>query len=60
MIKKLKQILDTYTDEELDKMALWIDCDVEPELVIIEPNSDGDNIVLITDKEKVKVDDMQY
>lgn len=56
MLKKLKDILNTYTEEELEDMDIWIDCDTSIELIIIEEG----NIVLITDKEKVKINDRQY
>lgn len=52
MLKKLKDILNTYTDEELKKMDLWIDCKSNINYII----TDSDNIVLVTDGVELKID----
>lgn len=52
MIKKLRDILNTYTEEELKELDLWINSSVEVEQIII----DGWGIDLITKDMKVKVE----
>lgn len=39
MLKKLKDILNTYTDEELNNMELWIDSRGKIEEIIIDDYS---------------------
>lgn len=51
MLKKLKDILNTYTDSELEDMNLWIDSNVGIENILIDEN----NIDLITDYVEIKV-----
>lgn len=51
MLKKLKDILNTYTDEELEDMDLWINSDVEIGNIIIDENS----IDLITTDGEIEV-----
>lgn len=53
MLKKLKDILNTYTDEELNELDLWIDSTCKIEQIIV----DDYNIVLITNNAEVKVND---
>lgn len=36
MIKKLKDILNTYTDTELEDMDLWVNSDVKVDSVLVE------------------------
>lgn len=53
MIKKLKDILNTYTDDELEELDLWIDSRTKVDSIWVE-----DYIInLITDKAKVKIND---
>ena len=52
MIKKLRDILNTYTEEELEELDLWINSSVEVEQIII----DGYSIDLITKDTKVNVE----
>ena len=53
MLNKLKDILNTYTDEELNELELWIDSTYKIEQIIV----DDYNIVLITNNAEVKVND---
>lgn len=39
MLKKLKYILASYDDEELEDMELWVDAEQPIEMIITEPNS---------------------
>jgi hypothetical protein len=53
MIKKLKDILNTYTDDELEELDLWIDSRTKVDSIWVE-----DYIInLITDEAKVKIND---
>ena len=49
---KLKGILNGLSDEELKKYDLWIDDDKGVEVIAVDKSS----IVLITDKEKLKIE----
>lgn len=51
MIKKLKDILNTYTDNELEELDLWIDSRTKVDSIWVEDY----NINLITDEAKVKI-----
>lgn len=51
MIKKLKDILNTYTDEELEDMILWINSSDELSNIIIDENS----IDLITSDSEIEI-----
>lgn len=51
MIKKLKDILNTYTDNELEKLDLWIDSRTKVDSIWVE----NYNINLITDEAKVEI-----
>ena len=53
MLNKLRDILNTYTDEELKELELWIDSTYKIEQIIV----DDYNIVLITNNAEVKVND---
>lgn len=53
MVKKLKDILNTYTDEELNNMDLWINALDKVEIIYIE----DDDIILITEEAEVKIND---
>lgn len=51
MIKKLKDILNTYSDEELEDMILWINSSDELSNIIIDENS----IDLITSDSEIEI-----
>ena len=53
MIKKLKDILNTYTADELEELDLWIDSRTKVDSIWVE-----DYIInLITDEAKVEIND---
>lgn len=54
MIKALKWILNSYTDEELEDMDLWVDSYVNVTNILINNN----NIDLITASAEIKVNDL--
>lgn len=54
MIKALKWILNSYTDEELEDMELWVDSYVNVTNIFINNN----NIDLITASAEIKVNDL--
>lgn len=39
MIKKLRDILNTYTDEELEGLELWINSNDEVDKIIVDDHS---------------------
>lgn len=51
MLKKLKDILNTYTDEELKELDLWINSSNMVEQIIV----DDYNIDLITNNVEVRI-----
>lgn len=51
MLKKLKDILNTYTDNELEELDLWIDSRIKVDSIWVEDY----NINLITDEAKVEI-----
>lgn len=53
MLNKLKDILNTYTDEELKELDLWINSTCKIEQIVV----DDYNIVLITNNAEVKIND---
>lgn len=53
MLNKLRDILNTYTDEELKELDLWINSSHEVKQIIV----DDYNIDLITNNAEVKVND---
>ena len=54
MLNRLKKILNTYTDKELEGMDLWINSNEYVDTIII----DDVNINLITSGTEIKVNDM--
>ena len=54
MLNRLKKILNTYTDKELEGMDLWINSNEGVDAIII----DDININLITNGAEIKVNDM--
>lgn len=55
MIKKLKDILNTYTDEQLKDMELWVNSSWEIDKFIIDDHS----IDLITDCMRIDLNEEQ-
>lgn len=55
-IIRLKKILNTFTDKELEEIDLWIDNDAGIEIIAINTNS----ISLITDSSKLKINGMDW
>ena len=53
---RLKKILNTFTDKELEEYELWINNDTGVELIAIDDNG----ICLITDKEKLKINGLDW
>ena len=51
MIKKLRDILNTYTDEELEELDIWIDSRTKVDSIWVEEY----HITLITDEASVDV-----
>lgn len=51
MLKKLKDILNSYTDNELEELDLWIDSRTKVDSIWVEEY----NINLITDEAKVEI-----
>lgn len=56
ILVKLKAILNGLSDEELKKYDLWIDNDRGVEVIAVDDNS----IVLVTDKEKLKINNREW
>ena len=54
MLNRLKKILNTYTDKELETMDLWVNSNEYVDIIII----DDVNINLITSSAEIKVNDM--
>ena len=54
MLNRLKKILNTYTDKELEGMDLWINSEEYVDTILI----DDININLITRDAEIKVNDM--
>ena len=51
-LKHLKNILNTYSDIELEGMDMWVNCSDEVSYILI----DEDNINLIAKNAEIKVD----
>lgn len=51
MIKKLKDILNTYTDEELEEIEIWVNSRAEVASIII----DEDSINLISNENIIDI-----
>lgn len=56
ILKRLKYILNSYTDEELEEINLWIDNSDNIEVIAVDNNS----ISLITDAKLLKIDDKMW
>lgn len=53
ILKKLKYILNSYTDKELENIDLWIDNTKNIEVIAVDDNA----ITLITNTNLLKIDD---
>lgn len=53
---KLKKILNTFTDKELEEYELWIDNNTEVDVIAIDDNA----ICLITDKKQLKINGLDW
>lgn len=54
MIKKLKDILNTYTDTELEDIDLWINSDFKVESILV----DGYSINLLSEDAEIKINNL--
>ena len=55
MLGKLKHILDSFSDNELEDMDLWIDSNDTIKSILVEDN----DIVLITEDADLRINDME-
>ena len=55
MLVRLKHILDSYTDDELEEMELWIDSNDTIKSILVE----DDDIVLITEDADLRINGME-
>lgn len=51
-LKHLKNILNAYSDSELEDIGLWINCCDEVNYILVDKN----NINLITENVEIKID----
>ena len=56
ILKKLKYILNSYTDKELEDIDLWIDNSRNIEVIALDDNS----ISLITSTDLLKIDNKMW
>ncbi|MFG6319588.1 MAG: hypothetical protein K1W33_07045 [Clostridia bacterium] len=56
ILKRLKYILNSYTDKELEEIDLWIDNTNTVDVIAVDSNS----ISLITDDSLLKIDGRQW
>ena len=58
MLKQLKFLLNSYDDEKLREMTLWIDCEKAVNMAVAEE----DGIILITEdgKDNLKINDKYW
>lgn len=54
MIKKLKDILNTYTDTELEDIDLWVNSDFKVESILV----DGYSINLLSEDAEIKINNL--
>lgn len=54
MIKKLKDILNTYTDTELEDIDLWVNSDFKVESVLVDEYS----INLLSEDAEIKINNL--
>lgn len=55
MLVRLKHILDSFSDNELEDMDLWIDSNDRIKSILVE----DDDIVLITEDADLKINGME-
>lgn len=55
MLVRLKRILDSYKDDELEEMELWINSNNTIKSILVE----DDDIVLITEDADLKINGME-
>ena len=55
MLVRLKYILDSFSDNELENMGLWIDSNDTIKSILVE----DDDIVLITDDADLRINGME-
>lgn len=55
ILLKMKRLLNSINDEELKNMDLWINGENKIQILVMDENS----ILLITDREKLKYDDIE-
>lgn len=53
---RLKKILNTYTDKELEEMELWIENNARVHLIAI----DDEAICLVTDTKNLKINGLDW
>ena len=56
ILKKLKYILNSYTDKELENIDLWIDNKNSIEVIAVDNNA----ITLVTSTELLKINDKRW
>ena len=56
MLLKLKRILNTYADDELEEIELWIDNKKNISLIAVEE----DSITLVTDIDKLQINNEKW
>lgn len=54
MIKKLKDILNTYTDTELEDIDLWVNSDFQVESILVDEYS----INLLSEDAEIKINNL--
>ena len=54
MIKKLRDILDTYTDTELEDIDLWVNSDFKVESILVDEYS----INLLSEDAEIKINNL--
>lgn len=54
MIKKLKDILNTYTDTELEDIDLWVNSDFKVESILVDEYS----INLLSENAEIKINNL--
>ena len=56
ILLRLKGLLNSYTDEELRQLDLWVDNETTLQAFTVEDGS----ITLLTDLSKVKINEMEW
>lgn len=55
MLKQLKYILNSYSDDELKEMSLWVNSSDIIKYILVE----DEDIILITEDAKLKINDYE-